>query len=116
MSAPTLTYQRYRELGGSAGEDAFAASLPWASRHVAAVCWPNEPASDTEGAWLAAVAAAIDVDAEWGGTHGAGDSGSLSIGGFSTSDGSGGESFADELSHAVSDALAGTGLLCRVVV
>jgi hypothetical protein len=116
MSAPTLTYARYRELGGSAGEDAFAASLPWASRHVAAACWPNEPAPDTEGAWLAAVAAAVDVDVEWGGTHGAGDSGSLSIGGFSTSGGSGGEPFADELTRAVSDALAGTGLLCRVVV
>lgn len=116
MSAPTLTYARYRELGGSAGEDAFAASLPWASRHVAAACWPNEPAPDTEGAWLAAVAAAVDVDVEWGGTHGTGDSGSLSIGGFSTSGGSGGEPFADELTRAVSDALAGTGLLCRVVV
>lgn len=116
MSVPALTYQRYRELGGSAGEDAFAASLPWASRHVAAACWPNEPAPDTEGAWLAAVAAAVDVDVEWGGTHGAGDSGSLSIGGFSTSGGSGGEPFADELTRAVSDALAGTGLLCRVVV
>lgn len=116
MAATELTYWRYLDLGGSASEEAFRESLPWASRHVAAVCWPNEPASDTEGAWLAAVAAAIDVDAEWGGTHGAGDSGSLSIGGFSTSGGSGGESFADELSHAVSDALAGTGLLCRVVV
>lgn len=116
MSVPALTYQRYRELGGSAGEDAFAASLPWASRHVAAACWPNEPAPDTEGAWLAAVAAAVDVDVEWGGTHGAGDSGSLSIGGFSTSGGSGGEPFADELTRAVSDALSGTGLLCRVMV
>ena len=58
----------------------------------------------------------MDVDVEWGGTHGAGDSGSLSIGGFSTSGGSGGEPFADELTRAVSDALAGTGLLCRVVV
>lgn len=116
MSAPALTYQRYRDLGGSAGEGAFAASLPWASRHVAAACWPNEPAPDTEDAWLAAVAAAVDVDVEWGGTHGVGDSGSLSIGGFSTSGGSDGASFADELSRAVSDALAGTGLLCRVVV
>lgn len=116
MAAPELTYGRYLDLGGSASEEAFRASLPWASRHVAAACWPNEPDASTEDAWLAAVAAAVDVDAEWGGTHGAGASGSLSIGGFSTSGDAGGASFADELSRAVSEALAGSGLLCRVVV
>jgi hypothetical protein len=117
MSWPSLTYTDYQGLGGAATGGAFAASLPWAERRVRAWCWPNEPQTDEQQyAAKAAMAAAIDVDAAWGGSHGAGSTGSVSIGGFSASGDAQHSGFESDLSRALSDALAGSGLTCRVVL
>ena len=117
MPWPDLTYDEYSALGGGATEERFSAALPWAVRAVRARCLPNEPDECSEEAAKAAYVAAIECDLAWGGTHGAGLGGSLSVGGFSTSAPSGEtEGYRPELARAIDDALAGSGLACRVVL
>lgn len=117
MAAPELTYQRYRELGGSASKDAFSASLPWAVRAVKAACWPNVPADDAQQeAARAAIAAAIDADVETGGAHGTDAGGSFSIGGYSEGASSASAGARAAIRDAISEALAGSGLMCRVML
>lgn len=115
MAWPELTYATYVGLGGTSTEAAFSAALPWALRAVEAECWPNEPATDAQqGAALAAITAAIDADAATGGTHGTDPGGSFSIGGYSESAGEGGGRAA--ITGAIAQALAGSGLTCRVML
>lgn len=118
MAWPTLTYAQYEALGGGESEKSFDALLPWASRAVRRECLGRVPSTDEEvSAAEGAIAAAVDVDAAWGGTHGTATGGSVSIGGFSTSAGAADSgTYASDLSRAIQDALAGTGLACRVVL
>ena len=117
MAWPELTYERYAALGGREPEASFADLLPWAARAVRRECLGRVPSTDAEvSAAEAAITAAVEVDAAWGGTHGMATGGSVSIGGFSASGGSDGGTYASDLSDAIRDALAGTGLACRVVL
>lgn len=115
MAWPVLTHDEYEALGGTATEEAFSAALPWAVRAVRAECWPNEPSSDAqEAAARAAYVAAVEADIATGGTHGTDSGGSFSIGGYSESAGEGGGRAA--IAGAIAQALAGSGLTCRVVL
>lgn len=114
---PSLAYDAYTALGGSSSEAAFSAALPWAERAVRAACWPNVPADDAqEEAARAAIAAAIDADVETGGTHGTDTGGSFSIGGYS--EGATGASVGARaaIRDAIAESLAGSGLMCRVML
>lgn len=117
MAWPALTYDEYADLGGSSPEAAFRAALPWAVRAVKAACWPNVPATDAQlQAARAAIAAAIDADVDTGGTHGAESGGSFSIGGYSEGATSAPSGARGAIRDAVSEALAGSGLMCRVML
>lgn len=111
---PELTYGAYAALGGSSSEEAFYAALPWAERAVRAACWPNVPETDAqEEAVRAAIAAAVDADVETGGTHGTDAGGSFSIGGYSEGASAGAMA---AIRDAIAEALAGSGLMCRVML
>jgi hypothetical protein len=115
MAWPGLTHYEYECLGGTAPEASFSAALPWAVRAVKAECWPNEPATEAqESVARAAYAAAVEADLATGGTHGADAGGSFSIGGYSESAGDGGGRAA--IRQAIAEALAGSGLMCRVML
>lgn len=119
MDWPELTYDEYRGLGGVAGGNDFGDLLPAAERAVRAAVWPNVPDTDRKaGAYKAAVAAALDTDRQWGGSHGARTSGGVTVGRYSESQGTGtgAGGYDSELSRAIRAALAGSGLLCKVVV
>lgn len=114
---PSLAYDAYTALGGSSSEAAFSAALPWAERAVRAACWPNVPATDAqEEAARAAIAAAIDADVETGGTHGTDAGGSFSIGGYSEGATGASAGARAAIRDAISEALAGSGLMCRVML
>lgn len=116
---PELDYAAYKADGGSATEGEFDALLPAATQAVRAAIWPNLPTTERKAeAYRSALAAAIDVDRQWGGSHGTRTSGGVTVGRYSESQGTGtgAGGYDSELSRAIGAALAGSGLLCKVVV
>lgn len=115
MALPEVTYGFYRDsYGGRLAEDGFDASLPHALAAVRDAIWPNDPAErGAEEAYRRAVCAAVDVDAAWGATGGAGGLTSLTTGTVTMGLGGsgGGSSYDADVRRAVRGELAGTGLL-----
>lgn len=115
MAAPEVTYEFYSETyGGDLDEGGFKAALPHALAEVRRRIWPNDPQErGAEDAYRRAVCAAMDVDAAYGGTGGAGSLSSVTTGTVTMSfGGSGGETAYDaDVSRAVEGELVGTGLL-----
>ncbi|HIS39952.1 MAG TPA: hypothetical protein IAC12_03805 [Candidatus Aphodovivens avistercoris] len=106
-------YAFYSEqYGGSLDEKSFDAALPHALAEVRRLTWPNDPSLD-EAAYMRAVCAAVEVDAAYGCTGGAGSLQSVTVGSVSMGFGSqGGEaSYSADMARAVRGELAGTGLL-----
>lgn len=106
-------YEFYRgTYGGTADERTFEAALPHALAEVQRLTWPNDPSTD-ETAYMRAVCAAVDVDAAYGCTGGAGSLQSVTTGTVSMSfGGQGGEAaYSADVARAVRGELAGTGLL-----
>lgn len=101
-----------KSYGGSLDEKSFDAALPHALAEVRRLTWPNDPSMDDE-AYMRAVCAAVDVDAAYGCTGGAGSLSSVTTGTVSMSfGGQGGEtSYSADVARAVRGELAGTGLL-----
>lgn len=112
MAEPTVTYAFYaNQYGGSLDEGGFDAALPHAVAYVRHRIWPNRPARAIR-AWRMAVCAAVDVDAAYGATDGAGALASVTTGTVSMGfGGQGGSSWEADMARAVDARLAGTGLL-----
>ena len=98
--------------GEQATKAAYARCLPFAEALVAGMCWPNEPADESEEeAYARAVMAACIADASSGCGHGLDGAESFTIGSFSMSGGAGGNSTLDAMRRAAAMQLTGTGLL-----
>lgn len=112
MAAPAITYAFYtNQYGGALDEEGFDASLPHALAYVGRRIWPNDPRRAVR-AWRMAVCAAVDVDAAYGATGGAGALASVTTGTVSMGfGGQGGSSWEADMARAVDARLAGTGLL-----
>lgn len=115
MAAPEVTYEFYRdEWRGQLDEGGFDAALPHALAEVRRLTWPNDPgARGAEAEWRRAVCAAVDVDAAYGCSGGAGGLSSVTTGTVSMSFGAGGgaSSYDADMARAVGGELAGTGML-----
>lgn len=126
MGLPEVTYADYRDLGGTMGEEDWARALPHALAAVRAAMGPaHEPNPDwgwQVGAYKRAVCAAADVDANHGLSGGlVGGRSSFTIGSYSNGGAVGGaeqpqSAYDADMSRAVRGALAGSGLLCQVVL
>ena len=114
MSVPTVTYAFYsEEYDGELSEKDFNSALGHTIAYVALRIWPNDPNNAAE-AYMRAVCAACDVDAQYGFTGGAGSLASVTTGSVSMNFGSGssgGSSWATDMCHAVDGELVGSGLL-----
>ena len=114
MAVPEPDFAYYSGTwGGSLPEAAFTASL----RHAAAAVSDIVGFNDAAGSDAAkrAVCAAVDVDAAWGGDGGAASGGSVSIGSFSASSGTGDAGYDSDMRRAIRAQLVGTGLLYQGV-
>lgn len=115
MAAPEVTYAYYSETyGGTLDEGGFRAALPHALAEVRRLTWPNDPAElGAEEEWRRAVCSAVEVDAAYGCTGGAGGLASVTTGTVSMSFGGGGgaSAYDADMARAVSGELVGTGLL-----
>lgn len=111
MAEPEVTYALYRdEYGGELDEGAFGRALPRALSEVRRRTWPLR-GDEAPGAWARAVCAACDVEASHGFSGGAGEGGSVRLGSFSASGGTGGAgSYARDMADAVAREIAGTPL------
>lgn len=122
MSLPEVTYTYYRGYGGGLSEADFGAALPHARAAVRDLIGLNEPGDDDQtAAYENAVCAACDVDAAYGFSGGIQEGvGSVGIGSFSYSSGSGGASsetsYDSDISRAIRRELVGSGLLCQVIL
>lgn len=86
---PTVTYERYQELGGKLRVDAFEASLRAAMASIREIIGFNVPNEANLEAYERAVCAAVDVDAYYGASGGVGEHMiSATLGSFSASFGS----------------------------
>lgn len=106
-----VTYEWYRdEYGGQGSAEAFAESLPAATRHVRFLtggATPPEENADATAAYKRAVCAALDVLAEWG----EGSVNGFQVGDFSVKTfESQGRSGLELATCAALEELAGTGL------
>ena len=112
MAEPTVTYSFYaNQYGGSLDEGGFDAALPHAVAYVRHRIWPNRPARAIR-AWRMAVCAAVDVNAAYGATGGAGALASVTTGTVSMGfGGQGGSTWEADMARTVDARLAGTGLL-----
>lgn len=117
MALPTLTYQRYRELGGQAQEEQFKELLPWALNAVEDVIFPHDYIEEWQmQGYERALLVALEYDRTTGSTHGMDDiGGSFSIGSFSQSGQAQGD-WKQTQQRAIARALTGTGLNCKVVL
>lgn len=115
MALPEVTYAYYSgTYGGALDEDGFSAALPHALAAVRGRIWPNDPEErGAEEECRRAVCAAVDVDAAYGSTGGAGSLASVTTGTVSMSFGGsgGGSSYDADMESAVDGELVGTGLL-----
>lgn len=114
MALPSVTYGQYTDQGGKLPQDAFTASLGAAARAVREVIGFNTPqdAEDVE-AYTRAVCAAVDVDNAYGASGGIGERvQSVSLGKFSATSATGGESPYDaDMTRAITRELSGSSLL-----
>lgn len=117
MALPSVTYERYRDLGGTLPRGAFSASLGAAVRAVREVVGFNAPedADDVE-AYERAVRAAVDVDSAYGASGGIGERvASVTLGRFSatsaTSATSGMTPYDADMTRAIMRELSGSSLL-----
>lgn len=117
MALPTLTYQRYRELGGQAQEEQFNDLLPWALCAVEDAIFPHDHVDDWQiPGYERALLVTIEYDRTTGASHGLDDiGGSFSIGSFSHSGLSQGDWKVTQ-QRMIARALTGTGLNCKVVL
>ena len=117
MPSLNVDHTYYKDVyGGSLGEDDFNASLKHAVARVREVIGFNEPATEQQkAAYANAVCAAIEVDTQYGSSHGIGEGlSSLSIGSFSASSGASGSyasSYDADMATAIRRELIGSGLL-----
>lgn len=114
MTIPEVTYERYQELGGKLGEDAFEASLRAAMASVCYVIGFNTPDETNLEAYERAVCAAVEVDHFYGASGGIGEGGdSIKIGSFSISGGNsnGISAYDADMRRAIRQELTGSGLL-----
>ena len=117
MELPSVTYDRYMELGGKVEESGFDASLGAAVSAVREVIGYNEPMDDEDVcAYERAVCAAIAVDYAYGASGGIGERiASVTLGRFSASTGAG-STFAsspydEDMQRAIRRELIGSSLL-----
>lgn len=117
MALPTLTYQRYVELGGQAQEEQFNELLPWALCAVEDAIFPHDHVKDWQlQGYERALLVALEYDRATGSTHGMDDyGGSFSIGSFSQSGLTQGD-WKQTQQRVIARALTGTGLNCKVVL
>lgn len=118
MPLPMLPYERYAELGGSAGEERFRSSLGHAVASVRDAMGFNVPETEAQvEAYERAVCAAVDVDDAYGASGGIGEwASSITLGEFSASGGADGQSGYDrDMARAIRRELAGSGLLYQGV-
>lgn len=111
---PEVTYERYQELGGELGENAFKASLRAAMASVRQIIGFNVPNDTNLEAYERAVCAAVDVDAAYGASSGIGEGGdSVKVGSFSISGNShaGISAYDADMRRAIRQELTGSGLL-----
>lgn len=117
MNVPEVTYEDYKDYGGSLGEDDFKSSLRHAEACVRSIIGFNEPVYGYQKkAYVNAVCAAIEVETQYGGSHGIGEGlASVSIGSFSASAGTSSDgqtsAYDEDMAKAIKRELAGTGLL-----
>lgn len=116
---PEVAYERYQELGGKLGEDAFKASLRAAMASVRQIIGFNVPDDANMEAYERAVCAAVDVDAYYGASGGVGEHMvSASLGSFSASFGSNVQGsieapspYDQDMRRVIRQELTGSGLL-----
>lgn len=111
---PEVTYQRYQELGGTLGEDAFNASLRAGMASVRQIIGFNVPDDTNMEAYERAVCAAVNVDAAYGASGGIGEAvASVTLGKFSASFSDNGTAspYQVDMRRAVHRELVGSSLL-----
>lgn len=112
MPFPEVAYEDFtEEFGCRVSSEEFRACLPHARALVRGLIWPNEPATpEQEDAYMLAVCAAVEADAEGGCGHGLAEPGGFAIGSFSVS-GAPAEAGSQAMAGAARRQLAGSGLL-----
>jgi hypothetical protein len=117
MELPSVTHERYKELGGTLEAEDFNASIAAAVAAVREIIGYNEPADqDDVEAYERAVCAAVAVDNTYGASGGIGENlASVTLGRFSASMGSGAAGSASlyeqDMRRAVRRELIGSSLL-----
>lgn len=113
---PEVTYADYRAYGGRLSEEDFSSSLSYAKSRVKEIIGFNEVEFDFQvKPYVNAVCAALEVDTQYGGSHGVGEGlASVSIGSFSASLGSSESvsgAYEADITRAIIRELSGSGLL-----
>ena len=115
MPLPSVTYELYKQHGGTLDGDAFTASLRAAVSAVREVIGYNTPQdADDEEAYIRAVCSAVDVDEAYGASGGIGETvASVTLGRFSASVGGSGSasSYTTDMRRVIHRELVGSTLL-----
>lgn len=117
MGLPSLTYERYTELGYKLDEDSFNASLRAATAAVKEIIGYNEPMDEEDvEAYERAICAGISVDYEYGASGGIAENvSSIRLGRFDVSMGGASNgsssSYDHDISRAIIRELMGSSLL-----